>query len=192
MSQKERTLKMMTTNRNKFLEAKAILAGFNINLTQVEEERVEIQADDLEEIARFSAETAAHLIGVPLIVEDAGLFIQRLNGFPGPYSSYTLRKIGLDGILKIMEGVQDRGACFKSVVAFCSAPQNHAVVFIGVVTGTISLEKRGEGGFGYDPLFIPLEGDGRTFAEMSPLEKGGLSHRGRALREFGGWFTQTG
>jgi len=191
MSQKEKTLKMMTTNRNKFLEAKTILAEYNINLTQVEEGRVETQADDLEEIARFSAETAVHLVGVPLIVEDDGLFIQHLNGFPGPYSSYTLRKIGLDGILKLMEGAQDRGACFKSVVAFCSAPQNRAIVFKGVATGTISLEKRGGGGFGYDPLFIPSEGDGRTFAEMSPLEKGRLSHRGRALREFSGWFTQT-
>jgi len=181
----------MTANRNKFLEAKAILTEFNINLTQVEEERVETQADDLEEIARFSAETAAHLIDAPVIVEDAGLFIQHLNGFPGPYSSYTLRKIGLDGILRLMEGVQNRGACFKSAVAYCSAPQDRAVVFIGLVGGTISSKKRGEGGFGYDPLFIPSEGDGRTFAEMSPLEKGRLSHRGRTLREFGGWFTQT-
>ncbi|MFB0543315.1 MAG: non-canonical purine NTP pyrophosphatase [Candidatus Bathyarchaeia archaeon] len=63
-------------------------------------------------------------------------------------------------------------------------------IFTGVVEGRISEERRGEGGFGYDPLFIPSEGDGRTFAEMTPSEKNRFSHRGRALREFGEWFTK--
>jgi len=191
MSQNVKTLKMVTTNQNKFLEAKTILAEFSINLTQVEEERVEIQADDLEEVAKSSAEAAACRVGAPLIVEDAGLFIQHLNGFPGPYSSYVLRKIGLDGILKLMEGAQDRQALFESVVAFWEASESAVMVFMGIAEGTISCQKRGEGGFGYDPIFIPSEGDGRTFGEMSPLEKGRFSHRGRALRKFGRWLTQT-
>ena len=191
MSQNEKSLRMVTTNRNKFLEAKNILAEFHINLIQVEQNRVEIQADNPEEVARFSAEAAARQLGGSLIVEDAGLFIQHLRGFPGPYSSYILSKIGLDGVLKLMEGVQDRKAYFKSAVAFCEAAGSPVMVFTGVVEGTISWERRGEGGFGYDPLFIPSEGDGRTFAEMSSLEKASLSHRGKALREFGKWFTKT-
>jgi XTP/dITP diphosphohydrolase len=191
MSQNEKSLKMATGNRNKFLEAKVILAEFHINLIQAELEKVEVQADDLEEVARFSAEAAARQIGGLLIVEDAGLFIQHLNGFPGPYSSYVLRKIGLEGILKLMEGVQDRAAYFKSAVAFCEAAGSPAMVFTGIVRGTISMERRGEGGFGYDPIFIPSEGDGRAFAEMNLQEKGLLSHRGRALREFGKWLAKT-
>jgi XTP/dITP diphosphohydrolase len=188
MSQKEKSLRMVTSNRNKFLEAKDILAEFQINLTQADLERLEIQADELEEVAKFSAEAATRLLGGSLIVEDAGLFIQHLNGFPGPYSSYILRKIGLEGILKLMEGVKNRGAYYKSAVAFCEDAESPAMVFAGVVKGTISWDRRGESGFGYDPLFIPSQGDGRTFAEMGPSEKGLLSHRGRALRQFGRWF----
>jgi XTP/dITP diphosphohydrolase len=90
-----------------------------------------------------------------------------------------------------MEGVSVREAYYKSAVAFCKAAETSVMVFTGVVKGTISWDKRGEGGFGYDPIFIPSHGDGRTFAEMNPSEKGLLSHRGRALREFGEWFTRT-
>lgn len=188
MSQRE--LRMVTSNRHKFLEAKLILAEFQVNLVQVDEEKVEIQADDVEEVAGFSAETASHQLGFPIIVEDAGLFIHSLEGFPGPYSSYTLSRIGLEGILKLMGEASDRGAYFKSAVAFCDSEGGPALVFTGVVEGRISGERRGEGGFGYDPIFIPSEGDGRTFAEMSPQEKSLLSHRGRALRKFGKWFTK--
>lgn len=187
MSQRE--LRMVTSNRHKFLEAKLILAEFQVNLIQVDVGKVEIQAEDVEEVARFSAETVSRQLGFPLIVEDAGLFIRHLNDFPGPYSSYTLSKIGLEGILKLMEEVTDRGAYFKSAVAFCKAEGGPAMLFTGVVEGMISRRRR-RGGFGYDPIFIPSEGDGGTFAEMSPLEKSLLSHRGKSLREFGRWFTK--
>lgn len=183
-------MRMVTGNRHKFQEAKHVLAEFHVNLIQVDVERLEIQADDLEEVARFSAENAAHLLGGPLIVEDAGLFIHYLKGFPGPYSSYVLRKIDLEGVLRLMEGAPNRGAYFKSTVAFCEAAGRPAMVLTGIAEGRISEEKRGEVGFGYDPIFIPSEGDGRTFAEMSPLEKNRLSHRGKALRKFAGWFTK--
>lgn len=189
MSQRE--LRMVTGNRHKFLEAKLILAEFQVNLVQVDVEKVEIQAEDLKEVARFSAENAAHRLGGTLIVEDAGLFIHHLKGFPGPYSSYVLRTVGLEGILRLMEGAPDRGAYFKSAVAFCGRVRGTVEIFTGVVEGRISEERRGKGGFGYDPIFIPSEGDGRTFAEMSPLEKNLLSHRGRALRKFGRGLTKS-
>ncbi|RJS89056.1 XTP/dITP diphosphatase [Candidatus Bathyarchaeota archaeon] len=185
-----RELRMVTGNRHKFLEARLILAEFQVDLLQVDAKRLEIQAEDVEEVARFSAEDAARRLGGPLIVEDAGLFIHHLGGFPGPYSSYVLRTIGLEGVLRLMKGASDRRAHFKSAIAFCEAPGRTPRVFTGVVEGVISKERRGEKGFGYDPIFIPLEGDGRTFAEMETEEKGRLSHRGRALRKFAEWFTR--
>ena len=188
MCQKEKSLKMITSNHHKFNEAKHILSEFGIQLVRVDVRRVEIQAENVEEIARYSIETAAASIGGPAITEDAGLSIRHLNGFPGPYSSYVLSKIGLQGILRLMEGISDREAHFMSAIAFCESTSKPVRVFNAIAEGTISRETRGTHGFGYDPIFIPSEGDGRTFAEMKLEEKNQLSHRAKALKEFGRWF----
>lgn len=177
----------VTRNRHKFEEAFNILLPMGIRLKQAPIERIEIQSEDLSEIALIGAKNAVEVLKKPLVVEDAGLFIKSLNGFPGPYSSYVYKTIGVDGILKLMENVNDRSAYFKSAVAFCS-PGGKCRVFVGEVHGEIALEARGSGGFGFDPIFIPYESDGRTFAEMSISEKSLLSHRARAFREFGRWF----
>lgn len=181
---KERILWMATRNKNKYSEAKNILAALGITLKILEADRVEIQADDLEEIAIYSLRNLESE-SRPITVEDAGLFIDGLNGFPGPYSSYVLRTIGLEGVLKLMKKVDDRNAKFQSAVAYKF--HNKLRCFLGVVEGEISTEIRGSQGFGYDPIFIPREGDGRTFGEMSPEEKNALSHRARAFRKLGEW-----
>ena len=114
-------------------------------------------------------------------MEDAGLFIKSLEGFPGVYSSYVFFTVGLNGILKLMAGLEaeKRKASFKSVFAF-SEPNQEPILFIGECNGLISNEEKGTRGFGYDPIFI-AEGETKTFAEMETKEKNRFSHRGKSL-----------
>jgi XTP/dITP diphosphohydrolase len=148
---------------------------------------LEVQNDNIENIARLSAIDAASKTNLPVIVEDAGLFIDALNGFPGPYSSYVYRTIGKEGIIKLLEGVNNREAHFKSVVAFCD-PKCNVICFEGIVKGKIAMEPRGNSGFGFDPIFEPAEQPGKTFGEMSIENKNRFSHRGKALRKFAEWY----
>ncbi len=177
----------ITRKREKFEEAKRILAEQGISLCMLEADLTEVQSDRLEDIAKASAREGAVRFGVPVVVEDAGLFIKALGGFPGPYSAFVFRTIGNKGILKLMKNVRNREAEFRSAVAFCR-PEEEVVCFLGVVRGRIAEQMRGRFGFGYDPIFIPEEGDGRTFGEMTMEEKNALSHRGRAFRRFAAWF----
>jgi len=174
----------VTTNENKFREAALIAKEFGVELEWERRSYTEIQADSLEEIVGFGVEEVCREIGDPCFAEDAGLFIDALNGFPGPYSKFVFLTIGNRGILKLMEGVENRLAEFRSAVAFCS-PGGGPVVFSASVRGKITHEPRGTGGFGFDPIF---EVNGRTFAEMSTREKNLLSHRGAAIRKFLLWF----
>jgi len=176
---------MGTGNDHKHREAKAVLAEYGIQLERLSIERLEIQSDDPEAIAEYSLKVLD--ADIPLLVEDSGLYIDKYYGFPGPYSSYALRTINNEGILKLMEDEQERGARYISAVAYRDG--DTAVTFTGEVTGTISRDERGTGGFGYDPIFIPAEGDGRTFGEMTAEEKALISHRARAFRKLGQWLT---
>jgi XTP/dITP diphosphohydrolase len=180
---------MATGNHHKYDEARKILDEFGVELEHFEVERVEIQADDPADIAAYSLEQIESE-GRPMVVEDAGLFIDRYGGFPGPYSSYILEKVDLPGVLKLMEGIEDRTASFQSTVAYRHGDVKRS--FRGVVEGKIAHSIRGTGGFGYDPIFVPDEGDGRTFGEMTEEEKNALSHRARAFRSFGEWFSGAG
>jgi len=182
-----RLIFLATRNIHKFNEARRVLAEYGIATAMLRMETLEVQSDDLEEVARFRALNALEKTGLPIIVEDAGLFVKALKGFPGPYSSYTYRTIGKNGILKLLEDVENREAYFKSVIAY-SSPEEPVRLFKGIVEGMISLKVRGSSGFGFDPIFIPLEGDGRTFGEMSVDEKNRLSHRSKALRRFAEWY----
>jgi XTP/dITP diphosphohydrolase len=175
-----------TSNKNKVTEAAAILSLYGIKLLHYAIERVEIQSDDLNEIAVYSLKNIND--NVPIVVEDAGLFINRLNGFPGPYSSYVLEHLGNPGILKLMDDVEERSAKYVSAVAYRDDEEVH--VFQGIVEGNITLNIIGTNGFGFDPIFIPNEGDGRTFGEMSDVEKNSISHRSRAFNALGKWLTQ--
>jgi len=153
-------------------------------------EKLEVQSDSLEEIARTSALDAVRRLRVAIVVEDAGLFVDALHGFPGPYSSYALRTIALRGILRLMEGVRNRRAVFKSVVAYAD-PTGNVRTFPGTVAGMISDEPRGTHGFGFDPIFIP-DGRRRTFAEMTIDEKNEISHRAEAFKALARWLLSSG
>jgi len=167
----------VTTNDGKYEEIKKMLPEHDIirkNMTYPE-----IQADELEEVAKFGMEFLSKKLDGNIMLEDSGLFIQSLNGFPGVYSAYVFKSIGNDGILKLMKEVKDRRAYFKSVIAFYDGEVRF---FEGKCEGTISEIKKGENGFGYDPIFIP-EGETKTFGEMEREKKNEHSHRGKAVLE---------
>jgi XTP/dITP diphosphohydrolase len=180
----------VTSNVHKFNEARRVFAEYKVAVALLNIKALEIQDNNLESIAKASAVDAAEKCSLPVIVEDAGLFIEALGGFPGPYSSYVHQTIGNRGILQLMENVEKRDAYFHSVVAFCS-PEEPPKCFHGKVRGKISQEERGSLGFGFDPIFMPLGGRGKTFAEMSTTEKNRYSHRARALRRFARWYTSS-
>lgn len=177
---------MGTSSDHKYMEAREVLAEYGVELMRLSIDRVEIQADDPELIAEYSLKALD--VDVPILVEDAGLYIDKYYGFPGPYSSYALRTIDNEGILKLMEGETERGARYLSAVAFRDG--DTSATFTGEVVGRIAEEMRGANGFGYDPIFTPDEGDGRTFGEMSAAEKARISHRARAFRKLGEWLRE--
>jgi XTP/dITP diphosphohydrolase len=167
-------------------EVVAILKAFNIKVNQVNFKVREIQANKLEDIAADSAKATAESTGKTIVVEDAGLFIDSLYGFPGPYSSFVYQTIGCKGILKLMEGVHERTAVFRSAVSYCQS-QSEPRVFTGETKGKISLSERRGRKFGYDPIFIPDGVSYKTYSEMSVPEKNQASHRFRAFKKLAVW-----
>jgi len=167
-----------TENKHKFKEAKEILSDFE--LKQYRKNLPEIRGS-LEEIALTSLKFIPESFEELVFVEDSGLFIKSLNGFPGFTSGYVHKKLGNQGILKLMSDEKDRDAYFKSVVAFRDDKGNFET-FVGKTEGKIALEEHGEGGFDYDSIFKP-EGFTITVAEMTMKEKNKVSHRGKSLRQ---------
>jgi XTP/dITP diphosphohydrolase len=188
ISNERRIVKFATGNLHKFKEAQAILFPTGIQLKMVSTKTVEIQSDDLTEIAVSSLRDARSREHGPLIVEDAGLFVEDLNGFPGPYSAYVNRTLGCTGVLRLLSGSRGRAAEFRSAIAYTDDELRLRVkTFLGVVKGRISEETHGTRGFGFDPIFIPTGYD-LTFAEMGSDEKSRLSHRARAFEAFASWY----
>lgn len=169
----------VSSNKHKFAEASHILERAGITLSYHEASLPEMQSDSLREIAMLKAASALDLSAGPVLVEDDGLFIDSLNGFPGPYSSYVFDTIGNEGILGLVRG--DRAASFCSVVAYADGSQT--LSFEGVVGGRISDGMSGTG-WGYDPIFVP-NGAEETFAQ---IDKDRFSHRAVALKSFARWY----
>ena len=122
-----------------------------------------------------------------MIVEDAGLFIKALKGFPGTYSSYVQETLGNQGILKLLDGVNDRYAEFRSVIGYC-APNSEPKIFLGKVIGEIAVEEKGDLGFAFDPIFY-VPNEGKTFGELTTEEKNQFSHRKNSLEKFIKWYS---
>ena len=212
-------VKFVTTNPGKIHEAREYL---DAPVEQLDFDYPERQAEDLATVAAHGARAAYRHAGEPVIVDDSGLTIDALGGFPGPYSSYVEEKLGIERVWKLAEAESDRSASFRAVVAYCdggsfeatpepvdtdrrgddldaserdSATTDQQVaedeqlpvrLFEGVAPGKI-VAPRGDGGFGFDPIF---EFDGQTYAEMRTEEKNAISHRGRALAKFADWYAQ--
>ena len=176
----------VSSNDHKFREIKLILREYNISAIQRKADLKEIQSLDLEDIAREKALSAYTHVKNSIIVEDAGLFIDALGGFPGPYSSFVQQTIGCEGILTLLRNKPSRKATFKSALV-CADRNGKLLTFLGAITGTISQGLRGDHGFGFDPIFIP-DGHRDTYALMLDAEKNLISHRAIATRKFADWF----
>lgn len=203
-------LQYVTTNEGKVREAREYM-----DCEQFAYDYTEIQHADLGAIAAHGAREAYREAGDPVLVDDAGLFVDSVGGFPGPYSSYVEDTLGIERVQRLVAGEEDHRASFRCVLAYCDGAdfaaspdpvdrderalaaadgedQNDSGVpvklFEGAVRGRI-VSPRGDGGFGYDPIF---EHEGTTMAEMDTAEKNAISHRGRALAKFGEWFAERG
>lgn len=211
-------LNFVTTNPGKVHEAREYL---DTPVEQFEFDYLEPQAEDLATVAAHGARAAYHQLGEPVFVDDSGITIEALEGFPGPYSSFVEEKLGIERVWQLVEDEDNQAAAFRAVIAYCDgesfaatpepvdterrgqdlaaaqrgqattddqvAGGDQAVpvkLFEGVVPGKI-VAPRGDGGFGFDPIF---EYDGTTFAEMDTDEKNAVSHRGRALAKFAEWY----
>lgn len=157
-----------TSNLGKVKEFRQILEP-EIKVSHIKISYPELRSDDPEEIAKHSAEMLANKLKKTVVVEDSGLFIKALNDFPGTCSAYIHKRIGLKGLLRLMEGINDRECTYKSAVAYCK-PGQKAISFFSKEKGNVSESIRGSFGFGHDPIFIP-EGSSKTYGEMENCEE---------------------
>ena len=186
----EKVVFFATGNIHKFNEAKSILGTFGFAVAMLKVKGEEIQSDSLQEIAETSVIKAYWRTGLPIFVEDAGLFINALEGFPGPYASYAYKTIHNKGILRLMENVKERNARFQSVIAYIDEGLCEPQCFSGESIGEITQNERktaGKAAFGFDPIFQPARSS-RSFAEMTIQEKNGFSHRAKAIEKFAEWY----
>lgn len=181
---------LASANPDKAAEMRTILAealpGVELRPRPPEVGEVDETGQTLEDNARLKATAVAAATGLPAIADDTGLEVVALRGAPGVYSArfageHATYKENVARVLGGMVGVTDRRACFRTV-ALARWPDGREVVAEGSIDGCIAEEPRGHNGFGYDPVFEPDGGRGRTFAELGPEAKNELSHRGRALR----------
>jgi len=185
-------LVLATANPDKAAEIRAVLvdAGLDVELVPRPDDVPEVDesGDTLEANARLKAVALCEATGLPAVADDTGLEVDALDGAPGVYSARYAGEgatyaDNVHKLLGALVGVEPAARTARfSTVALARWPDGREVAAIGEVEGVIATEARGDGGFGYDPLFVPDEGDGRTFAEMSAGEKHRVSHRGRAFR----------
>ena len=183
-------LVLATRNAGKTEEIRALLAGFPVELKNLDAfgpipEVVE-DGETFDDNAYKKASFTARVLGLPAIADDSGLVVEALNGEPGVYSARYAGENADDAanntkLLEQMAGVKDRRAAFQCVVSI-AVPTGAALTYEGRCDGVIAEAPSGDGGFGYDPLFYCPD-KGKTFAELNMEEKGEISHRGRALKE---------
>jgi non-canonical purine NTP pyrophosphatase (RdgB/HAM1 family) len=166
----------VTSNEGKRREAEEVLG---VALSHRDLDLVEPQTLNVHEVVRFKVAAAFDAIGQPVLVEDTALELLGLGGFPGPLIRWLLASIGPGGISRLVHSFGDPRAVARCVT--CASDGRDAVIGEGVVLGTIATEPRGTGGFGWDSVFIPDDGDGRTYGEMSDDEKNAISHRRKAF-----------
>jgi len=168
---------LVSGNRGKIAEARLIARP---DLPAAELDLPEIQSLDMLEILRGKAAAAWAALQRPVVVEEAGLELVALNGFPGPLVKWMLQATGAEGIARVAEALGNPRAIARCQLLYKDG--NEEIVAEGVAEGTLLHPGRGTQGFGWDPVFLPA-GETRTFAELDGLEKLAVSHRGRAWRE---------
>jgi XTP/dITP diphosphohydrolase len=165
---------LVTSNVNKWQEAQRILGR---SIERIALDLDELQAESVTAVALAKAKAAFASLRRPVIVEDAGVELVGLGGFPGPFIKYWEKLGGLRSICRAADGLGDRRVRAVCALALCSEQRTEVVS--GVVEGSLSAEPRGQSGFGWDAIFVP-QGESRTFAEMSAEEKDARSHRRKA------------
>ncbi len=179
---------LVTQNKHKLKELRPLFEEFDVPFETTKHEKFEIRSIDVSAVALEAARLAYKEIGKPVVVDDTGLYIDALSGFPMAYAAFVAETIGIDGILKLMEGVENRTARFVISAGYADSSQTRT--FLGEMKGTISVRESGAEGFGYDPIFVP-ENYTKTYAELTFSEKIGISHRTKAFRAFLEWYTQS-
>lgn len=185
-------LLIASNNAHKITEIKAIVGDFFDEVLSLREAGVEADVEEngttFADNARIKAEAICRMTGCAALADDSGLMVDALGGAPGVYSArYGGRHTDAERIALLLENMKDvpdeqRTAQFACAVT-CLMPDGRKIAVQGVCPGVILRAPRGEGGFGYDPVFY-LPELGKTFAELAGEEKNRISHRGRALREF--------
>lgn len=176
---------LATGNAHKLGEIQAILGpAWRV---EARDPGVDETGETFEDNALIKARALGEAAGEVAIADDSGIEIDALGGAPGVRSArWASEGDWIPRVLRQLAGVpDDRRACRYVCAAAAVWPGPHAreIVVRGVVEGRVAAQSRGSGGFGYDPIMVPAEGDGRTFAEMTDAEKHALSHRGRAFRQ---------
>lgn len=159
----------VTGNIAKIDSAKMYLEPLGIKIDNIKIDIPEIQADTCEEVATYSAKCARDKLNKTILKNDSGLFIEALNGFPGVYTHYVDDTLGENGILKLLEGVENRKARFIEAYAYCEVGKE-PVLFKSITEGTISKEKSGTYGWSWDFIFIP-DGYDKTLGNYSDEER---------------------
>jgi inosine triphosphate pyrophosphatase len=189
------TITVVTGNAKKLEEVQRIMGMHRLpevvdssrryRLTSRKVDLPELQGEPVE-VAKAKCAAAVMEVGGAVVVEDTSLCFNALNGLPGVYIKWFLEKCGHDGLNKMLASFEDKTAYAQTVVAFCPGPGKDVSVFDGRTNGKI-VPARGKLDFGWDPVFEPDEGEGKTYAEMSKEGKDLISHRNRAfvqLREY--------
>lgn len=179
-------LNFITSNNHKFKEISRLFEDESLNykLVQHNIETLEIQSESIQEVAMAKLNSIKGKLKTSFFVEDAGFFVDDpLKGFPGVYSSYVMKTIGPEGILRLITNFDKSKAHFKTVIALYFKPHDKIYLFEGEVNGKVSKSVKGKGGFGFDPIFIPNEFPEKTFGELTQVEKNKISHRGKAWRK---------
>ena len=179
---------LASNNPDKLREVREILSGTDIEIVSQREAGIHTEPEEtgttFEENARIKALAAMRASGLPAVSDDSGICINALGSCPGVFSSRFLAELSYSEkcqrIMKLLEGMQDRRAHYTAA-AVMVFPDGREITAEGIAEGEIAHEARGEGGFGYDPIFF-LPEYGKTMAEISEDEKNALSHRGKAFR----------
>ena len=159
----------VTGNPAKISSAKQYLEPLGIKVNHIKMDTPEIQADDVEDISKYSAKYASNLLKKDVLKNDTGFFVEALGGFPGPYSHYVEEKIGNSGLLKLMENQENRKAKFIESFAYCEYG-NEPIIFKSITTGKIAYDKSGTYGWGWDRIFIP-DGSNKTLGCYNDSER---------------------
>lgn len=173
---------LVTGNAGKLAEARRILAsaGSPIPVSRtLELDLPEVQSLDLVEVLRAKADEAWRRVGEPVVVEETGLYLAALRGFPGPLVKWMLEAIGPNGIAHLARALGEDRADARCALMYKDRARE--VVAVGATSGRLVLPGRGTEGFGWDPVFQP-DGETLTYGELPPTEKDRLGHRGRAWR----------